>query len=144
MDGENNEDCHIMKNTKFGHCALFEPSAIANCAPVKLDGWSWVCRICQKYIKRKCALEFEYPCFAHHVQFNSSTHNARMNTGKCTHLCRGWASEAAKEQSRAEDQFLRDFFNASGRLLWPSQPTQRPNPSINVQIQNTNTDMVLL
>ena len=88
--------------------------------------------------------QFKYPCFAYHAQFNSSTHNARMNTGMCTHVCRGWASEAAKEQSRAEDQFLRDFFNASGRLLWPNQPTQRPNPSINVQIQNTHTDMVFL
>ena len=51
-----NQGCHIMKNTKVGFSALFEPSVIANCASVKLDGWSWVCQICQKYIKRKCAL----------------------------------------------------------------------------------------
>ena len=97
-----------------------------------------------KVDEKEMCTQFEYLCFAYHVQFNSSTQNARMNTGMCTHVCRGWASEAAKEQSRAEDQFLRDFFNASGRLLWPNQPTQRPNPSINVQIQNTNTDMVFL
>ena len=138
----------IVKKWRLSHyekckiCLLcsFWAQCHRNCASVKLDWWSYLSKVDEK----EMCTQFEYPCFAYHVQFNSSSQNARMNTGMCTHVCRGWASEAAKEQSRAEDQFLRDFFNASGRLLWPNQPTQRPNPSINVQIQNTNTDMVFL
>ena len=51
MDREKNEDCHIMKNTKFGRCVLFEPSGIANWASAKLDGWSWVFRFVKNRLK---------------------------------------------------------------------------------------------
>ena len=55
-DTQTNRTFLLYIDTKFGRCALFEPSAIANCASVKLGRWSWVCQIRQKKIKWKCAL----------------------------------------------------------------------------------------
>ena len=108
-------------------CTLFEPSAIANWASAKLDGWSWVRQICQKYIKSRCALSSSTRVLRTFCNLTVAR-TTRVWILACAHMC--VADGQVKRQRSKAGQKISSYETSSMPRVASSGPTNQPRGQI--------------